>query len=159
MQTTRSGIHRPHPENHLDLYLEKGGRPVRMSHVKIFRFIEVLSHFSVEKKHTYPFKTDFTASHFLQIILSVAALLFEITFSKFFRSKMTINSDVESDLTKKFNFTYESKCTDFDNAMNQLKLYPINPLHEGGLNILYLEAKPIPSDYDTNIKFIVIRVE
>jgi hypothetical protein len=70
-----------------------------------------------------------------------------------------MNRDVESEITKKFNFKYKSKCTDYNNAMNQLKLLQINHLRENGLNVLFLEAKQIPSDDDTNIDFIVIRVE
>ena len=70
-----------------------------------------------------------------------------------------INRDAESELTKKFNFTYESKSTDFNNAKNQMKLFQIKLLREDGLNVLFLKAKQIPSDNDTNIKFIVIQVE
>ena len=93
------------------------------------------THLHIQNRLSACFKTDFTASHFLQIILSVASLLFEITFSKFSRSKIIINSGIVSKLTKKFNFTYKSKCTDFNNALNKLILLRINLRHEDELNI------------------------
>ena len=116
-------------------------------------FVCLKTHLNIENRLSACFKTDFTASHFLQVILSVAALLYEITLSKFSR-EIKLYSDAESELTKKFNFTY--KCTDRAIAMNQLELLQGNLLREDGLNVLFLDAKQIPSDNDTNINFIVI---
>jgi hypothetical protein len=70
-----------------------------------------------------------------------------------------MNSDVENKLTKKFNFTYKSKCTDFDNAMKQMKLFQTNLQREEVLNVLFLKAKQTPSDTHTNIDYILIRVK
>jgi hypothetical protein len=70
-----------------------------------------------------------------------------------------MNSDEGNELTKKFNFTYNSECTDSDNAMNPLKLFEINLQLEEGMNVLFLEGNQIPSDTHTNIDYILIRVE
>jgi hypothetical protein len=95
-------------------------------------------------------------SHFFQVVISVAALLFEITLSKFSRQKIMINSDAESELTKKLNFTYNSKCTDFKNAMNQLTLLQASLLREEELNILVLEATQIPRYNHTEISILLV---
>jgi hypothetical protein len=67
-----------------------------------------------------------------------------------------INSDAESELTKKLNFTYNSKCTDFKNAMNQLILLQTSLLREEELNILVLEATQIPRNNHTEISILLV---
>jgi hypothetical protein len=67
-----------------------------------------------------------------------------------------INSGVESELIKKFNFTYKSKCTNFNDAMKQLAHLQLNLLHEGELKILSLEATQLPSDDDTEISILFV---
>jgi hypothetical protein len=111
------------------------------------------THLHLENQQSACFKTDFNASHFLQVILSVASLLLEITFSKFSRNKMVINSGVESKLTKKFTFTYTSKCTDFNNAMKQLQFFRINLINEVKLKILFLKLR-----CDNHVKMSILFV-
>ncbi len=114
------------------------------------------THLHIEHQQSAYFKTDFTASHFIQVVLSVASLLFEITFSTLSRNKIMINSGAESELTNKFNFTYKSKCTDFKNAMNQLTLLQANLLREDELDILSLEATKIQCDNHVEISILFV---
>ncbi len=67
-----------------------------------------------------------------------------------------VNNYSESKLSNKFKFTYKSKCTDLNNAMNQLTLLLANLLREDGLNILSIEATQIPSDDDTEISILIV---
>ena len=101
-------------------------------------------------------KTDFLAPHFIQVLLSVASLLFEIKFSKSSRNKIMVNNYSESKLSKKFNFTYKSKCMDLKNAIKQLTLLQMNLVHENELNILTSEVKQIPLDDVTEISISMV---
>jgi hypothetical protein len=131
----------------------KKRRLVRMFRIKIFRFMEAhLSFFLFKKTHlhienqlsTY-FKTDFTASHFLQVVLSVATLLFEIAFSKFVRNKI-LNKNPKNKSEIIYKFSYKSKCTDVKNAMRQLNLLHNILLGEDDLEITYPQVAKKPSD-------------
>src|SRR5438552_2767987 len=124
-----------------------------MFHIKIFRFMQVLSYFSVEKTHL-PIENGFYCCIFLQVILSVVALLFEITFSKISHNKIMIDSDVELKLINKFNFVYKSRCTDFNNAINKLILLRINLLRVDGLNVSFFEATKTQSDNHTEMSIL-----
>jgi hypothetical protein len=142
----------------LRLVLGEKGRRVRMSHTKISFYESTFVIFFVLKAHLHVenglrtcFKTDFTASHSLQVILSVAALLFEITFSKFPRKKIMVNRDAESVFKEKFVFTYESKCIDFKNAMNYFMLLRVNLLNDGELKVLFLKITKILRDKNSKI--------
>jgi hypothetical protein len=78
-------------------------------------------------------------------LLSAVCLLAEITFSMFSYNTVAVFNR-ESKSSKKFNFTYKSKCADVKTVVNQLEIFRNNLFYDyDDLNISFLEAAKIPS--------------